>query len=70
MTGFVASKASSQRIGIVLGFAILYLVWGSTYLAIRFAIETMPPLMMGGTRFLVAGVLLYGWVHMRGAGYA
>jgi drug/metabolite transporter (DMT)-like permease len=42
-------------------------VWGSTYLAIRFAIETIPPFLMAGTRFLVAGTLLYGWARLRGA---
>ena len=40
-------------------FGIVYVVWGSTYLAIRIAIETIPPLLMAGTRFLVAGALLY-----------
>ena len=39
-------------------FAAVYLIWGSTYLAIRFAIETLPPLTMSGMRFLVAGGLL------------
>lgn len=43
---------------ILLAFAAVYLIWGSTYLAIRFAIETMPPLMMSGTRHLVAGGIL------------
>jgi drug/metabolite transporter (DMT)-like permease len=45
----------------------VYLLWGSTYLAIRFAIETLPPLLMAGTRFLVAGGLLYGFLRLRGA---
>jgi drug/metabolite transporter (DMT)-like permease len=40
-------------------FAIVYVVWGSTYLAIYYAIETLPPLLMAGTRFLIAGALLY-----------
>lgn len=48
-------------------FAVLYLVWGSTYLAIRFAIETLPPLLMASVRFLVAGALLYAWARSRGA---
>ena len=46
---------------VVLAFAIVYIVWGSTYLAIRFAVESIPPLLMAGTRFLVAGGLLYAW---------
>ena len=44
----------------------LYVIWGSTYLAIRFAIETLPPFLMAGVRFVVAGGLLYGWVAVRG----
>jgi drug/metabolite transporter (DMT)-like permease len=46
---------------VLVAFAILYLVWGSTYLAIRYAIETMPPVLMVGTRFLAAGAILYLW---------
>ena len=56
---------ASLRTKLVLAFAILYLVWGSTYLAIRYAIETMPPILMVGTRFLAAGVLLFGWLMLR-----
>ncbi len=52
---------------IPLAFAAIYLIWGSTYLAIRFAIETLPPFLMAGVRFLVAGALLYGWARLRGA---
>ena len=51
----------------VLAFAIVYIVWGSTYLAMRFAIETLPGTTMAGTRFLFAGLLLYGWARLRGA---
>lgn len=51
---------------LVAAFAAIYLIWGSTYLAIRFAIETLPPFLMAGTRFLVAGVLLYLWAKWRG----
>jgi drug/metabolite transporter (DMT)-like permease len=42
-------------------FAIIYVIWGSTYLAIRFAIETLPPFLMAGSRFLIAGAVLYAW---------
>jgi drug/metabolite transporter (DMT)-like permease len=45
--------------GILAAFAAVYLIWGSTYLTIRIAIETLPPLLMAGTRFLLAGVILY-----------
>jgi len=48
-------------------FAAIYVIWGSTYLAIRFAIDSIPPLFMGSMRFLTAGCLLYGWAFLRGA---
>ncbi len=51
---------------IVIAFAAVYLIWGSTYLAIRFAIETIPPYLMGGVRFLIAGGLLYAVLRLRG----
>lgn len=52
---------------VVAAFAAVYVIWGSTYLAIRFAIETMPPFLMAAARFLIAGALLYAWVRLRGA---
>jgi drug/metabolite transporter (DMT)-like permease len=52
---------------VVAAFAAIYVIWGSTYLAIRFAIETMPPFLMAGARFLTAGLLLFGWARLRGA---
>jgi drug/metabolite transporter (DMT)-like permease len=51
---------------VLAAFAAIYLIWGSTYLAIRLAIETMPPLLMAGTRFTVAGLLLFAWARTRG----
>ena len=50
----------------ILAFAAIYLIWGSTYLAIRYAVETIPPLLMMGTRSLVAGSILVVWSRMRG----
>ncbi len=44
---------------LLLAFAAIYVIWGSTYLAIRVAIETLPPFLMAGARFLVAGLILY-----------
>ena len=61
------NRPSPSRAVLWTAFAIVYVVWGSTYLAIRIAIETVPPLLMAGTRFLVAGALLYGWARLRGA---
>lgn len=65
MSNFSFSKIS-LRWRIVLAFAAVYLIWGSTYLAIHFAIETIPPYLMGGMRFLIAGGLLYGVLRWRG----
>jgi drug/metabolite transporter (DMT)-like permease len=49
----------------VLAFAAIYLIWGSTYLAIRFAIETLPPFSMAAVRFTVAGGILYTFARPR-----
>jgi len=47
----------------VAAFAAIYLIWGSTYLAVRVAVETIPPLLMMGTRSLAAGAVLYLWAR-------
>lgn len=52
---------------LVLAFAAVYIIWGSTYLAIRFAIETLPPFLMSGIRFLIAGTVMITWARLRGA---
>ena len=57
----------SSRTRLVAAFLAVYIIWGSTYLGIRFAIETLPPFLMAGTRFLVAGSILYWWARRRGA---
>lgn len=56
----------ASRSALLLAFAAIYGIWGSTYLAIRVAVETLPPFMMAGLRFLVAGTLLYGWLAFKG----
>jgi len=56
----------SMRLKIWLALGAVYIIWGSTYLAIRFAVETIPPFLMVGTRFLVAGAILYGFRRLRG----
>lgn len=58
-------KVSATKIALAL--ATVYVIWGSTYLAIRFAIETLPPFGMAGVRFLVSGAMLYAWSRWRGA---
>jgi drug/metabolite transporter (DMT)-like permease len=52
---------------VVAAFAAVYLIWGSTYLGIRLAIDSMPPLLMAGSRFLIAGSILYAILRFRGA---
>lgn len=52
-----------HRERLIIAFAAVYLIWGSTYLAIRFAIETLPPLLMAGIRFMIAGAILYSWTR-------
>ncbi len=59
--------SSPSRVQIVAAFGAVYLIWGSTYLAIRFAVETIPPFLMAGTRFLISGGLLYAWIRAQGA---
>ncbi len=55
-----------NRLLTILAFACIYLVWGSTYLAIRYAVETIPPLFVASFRHLIAGGLLFGWCWWRG----
>jgi len=50
----------------LLAFAIIYFVWGSTFLAIRVGVREVPPFLCAGMRFLVAGLVLYGWMIARG----
>ena len=61
------TKDGVPRGKLIAAFLAVYIIWGSTFLAIRFAIETLPPFLMAGVRFLIAGALLYGWSRLRGA---
>jgi len=54
-------ERDAARGRILLAFAAIYLLWGSTYVAIRYAVETLPPFLMAGTRHLVAGLALYAF---------
>ncbi len=56
----------TKRLKVIIAFALVYVVWGSTYLAIRFAIGTIPPFLMVGTRFVIAGAALYLFARWRG----
>ena len=52
--------------GVIAAFAAVYVIWGSTYLGIRYAVESIPPFLMAGTRNLTAGLLLYAFARVRG----
>jgi drug/metabolite transporter (DMT)-like permease len=62
----VAVKAPENRLLIVLSFLSIYIIWGSTYLAIRYAVETIPPLFTAGIRHLCAGSILLVWALAKG----
>jgi drug/metabolite transporter (DMT)-like permease len=62
----VASKAAEKRLLTILCFVAINLVWGSTYLAIRYAVETIPPLYTAGFRHLCAGSILLAWALAKG----
>lgn len=61
------SSPTASRTAIGLALVTIYLTWGSTYLAIRIAVETMPPFAMAALRFIIAGTLLYVFLRWRGA---
>jgi drug/metabolite transporter (DMT)-like permease len=58
--------AAPKRSLVIIAFAALYLIWGSTYLGIRFAIETIPPFLMAGARFVLAGLIMYAIAWSQG----
>lgn len=64
---FSARKEVSQ-VMVVISFATVYLVWGSTYFFIQVAVQHIPPMMLGAFRFLSAGMLLMGWCLVKGDG--
>lgn len=55
-----------MKLRIWMALLSIYIIWGSTYLAIRFAVETIPPFLMAATRFLVAGSILFVWRRLAG----
>jgi drug/metabolite transporter (DMT)-like permease len=57
----VSARPRWRRATIIFSFLSIYLIWGSTYLAIRYAVETIPPLYTAGLRHLVAGAILLAW---------
>lgn len=63
----MSEKVRASMLKVAIALAAVYLIWGSTYLAILFAIETLPPFLMASARFLFAGGLLYAWARWKGA---
>ena len=57
-----ASSSTPSRTALIAGFAAIYLIWGSTYLGIRIVVETIPPFLMAGVRFLVAGLIVAAFI--------
>ena len=62
-----AAIAKRNRVRVLIAFAAVYVLWGSTYLFIKYAIETIPPFLLGTTRFIASGVVLYALARWRGA---
>src|SRR5205085_12553015 len=61
-----SDATSDNSLLTLFAFACIYFIWGSTYLAIRYAVQTIPPLFVAGFRHLIAGVLLFGWCWWQG----
>lgn len=60
------SNKTAPRGLVLLAFAAIYLIWGSTYLGIGYAVQTMPPHIMAGCRFVISGIVLYAFMRWRG----
>jgi drug/metabolite transporter (DMT)-like permease len=60
------SETKPQTWKVLLAFAIIYFVWGSTFLAIRVGVREVPPFLLAGMRFLIAGLVLYFWMRAKG----
>ena len=61
-----SGSAAPSRAALLTAFALVYLIWGSTYLVMKFAVASMPPLLMAGTRYGIAGGLLYLFMRLKG----
>lgn len=66
MQDSAARADRNDTLKIVAAFAAIYIIWGTTYLAIRIAVETIPPFLMAGTRFLIAGTASFAFLRARG----
>jgi len=64
LQGVGKTESSRKLLILVAAFAAIYIFWGSTYLAIKYAIETLPPFLMAGSRFFIAGSILFVWAWL------
>ena len=64
LQGIGKSESSRKLLVLIAAFAAVYIFWGSTYLAIKYAIETLPPFLMAGSRFAFAGAILFLWARL------
>lgn len=64
----ITSPKAPSRIKVIIAFAIVYVVWGSTYFFIQKAVAYIPPMLLGAIRFLASGSLLMGWCLIKGTG--
>jgi drug/metabolite transporter (DMT)-like permease len=62
----LTAQKNPSKVLVIAAFAALYIIWGSTYLAIFIAIKNIPPFLMAGVRFLIAGLTLYTWCRLQG----
>ena len=62
----IDAKKSASPVMVVIAFATVYLVWGSTYFFIQRAVEHIPVFILGAIRFIIAGGLLLGWCAIKG----
>ena len=60
------NKANRNIIGIITGYFLIYVVWGSTYFFIGIALKDLPPFLLGALRFTAAALILLGICHLRG----
>jgi len=63
--GHAAGAQPDMGLRVLAAFAGIYVIWGTTYLAIAIAIRTLPPFISGGARFLLAGAIMYAWLRLR-----
>src|SRR5450755_4070670 len=61
-----STKVAASHLWMALAFFAIYVIWGTTYLAIRYAVETIPPLVTAGVRHSIAGAILLAWAWARG----